>query len=102
MLIDALVHLAIAKSCDDLRNKKRTARQRAETMERMEALRQEQARRMRELEAQQEKRRARIDKILADNERREARMRRAQMPSVCPGCGAPVRGEECEYCGTRF
>ena len=21
---------------------------------------------------------------------------------VCPNCGAPIRGDKCEYCGTRF
>lgn len=25
-----------------------------------------------------------------------------QVPSNCPNCGAPVRGWECEYCGTKF
>ncbi len=24
------------------------------------------------------------------------------VPRMCPNCGAPVRGRECEYCGTVF
>ena len=24
------------------------------------------------------------------------------IPRICPNCGAPVRGDECEYCGSVF
>ena len=101
MLIDLLVcstFLGIGRAIQ----RGRQARAASEARERIDKLRAEQARREIELEKQRERSRERVDKLLAKSERLARQMRMVELPKTCPGCGAPVRGDVCEYCGTEF
>lgn len=96
MLVDALVYLLIAKGCHDLRTRTNSRGVSADK------LRAEQERRRRELDKRSAETWARLEKLREDNERWARMMRAKERPATCPGCGAPVSGDRCEYCGTEF
>lgn len=59
--------------------------------------------RLRAYERQREAAYERQRQLEMDREARERRRRRMDHGLMeCPGCGAPVRGDVCEYCGTEL